>query len=70
MSLGGNRVAPDVNFTTVAAKLEGYTGSDIKEVGRPYPPCRQASSPSPAPAPLPPPLHQLPAQKEPPGPLL
>merc|ERR1719506_928114 len=31
-----NRVAPDVNYTKIAEKLEGYTGSDIKEV------CREA----------------------------
>ena len=36
MSLEGNRLAGDVNLTQVAQKLEGYTGSDIKEV------CREA----------------------------
>jgi len=34
--LSGNRVADDVNLTQVALELEGYTGSDIKEV------CREA----------------------------
>lgn len=32
----GNRVDRSVNFTTLAEKLDGYTGSDIKEV------CREA----------------------------
>ena len=32
VTLSGNRMAPDVNFTMIAASLEGYTGSDIKEV--------------------------------------
>mmetsp|Transcript_46421 Transcript_46421/g.104852 ORF Transcript_46421/g.104852 Transcript_46421/m.104852 type:complete len:217 (-) Transcript_46421:445-1095(-) len=36
VSLARNRLAPDVNLTQVALKLEGYTGSDIKEV------CREA----------------------------
>jgi SpoVK/Ycf46/Vps4 family AAA+-type ATPase len=36
VSLKGNRLADDVNLTQVALKLEGYTGSDIKEV------CREA----------------------------
>ena len=31
-----NRVAPEVNLTAVARRLEGYTGSDIREV------CREA----------------------------
>jgi len=31
-----NRMAPDVNLTAIARKLEGYTGSDIREV------CREA----------------------------
>jgi len=36
VTMGNNRVSKDVNFTKVAEKLEGYTGSDIKEV------CREA----------------------------
>jgi len=36
VSLSRNRLAADVNLTAVAMKLEGYTGSDIKEV------CREA----------------------------
>jgi SpoVK/Ycf46/Vps4 family AAA+-type ATPase len=36
VSLSKNRLAQDVNLTAVALKLEGYTGSDIKEV------CREA----------------------------
>lgn len=32
VTLSGNRVSPDVNYTTIAESLEGYTGSDIKEV--------------------------------------
>jgi SpoVK/Ycf46/Vps4 family AAA+-type ATPase len=36
VALKRNRVARDVNFTQLAKKLEGYTGSDIKEV------CREA----------------------------
>ena len=36
VTLAQNRLAPDVNLTTIAADLEGYTGSDIKEV------CREA----------------------------
>lgn len=31
-----NRVSPDVNMTSIARRLEGYTGSDIREV------CREA----------------------------
>ena len=34
--MANNRVSPDVNFTEIAAQLDGYTGSDIKEV------CREA----------------------------
>jgi ATPase family AAA domain-containing protein 1 len=34
--MANNRVAPDVNFTTIAKRLDGYTGSDIREV------CREA----------------------------
>ena len=33
VTLAGNRLGPDVNLTRVAEALEGYTGSDIKEVG-------------------------------------
>jgi SpoVK/Ycf46/Vps4 family AAA+-type ATPase len=36
VSLANNRVSPDVNLTKLAEKLEGYTGSDIKEI------CREA----------------------------
>lgn len=36
VSLQHNRVSADVNLTAVAKRLEGYTGSDIKEV------CREA----------------------------
>ncbi|GMH50606.1 hypothetical protein TrRE_jg2013 [Triparma retinervis] len=36
VTMQNNRVAKDVNFTKIAEKLEGYTGSDIKEV------CREA----------------------------
>jgi hypothetical protein len=32
VTLSANRMAPDVNFTKIAEYLEGYTGSDIKEV--------------------------------------
>ena len=32
VTLSANRMAPDVNFTRIAENLEGYTGSDIKEV--------------------------------------
>merc|ERR1712130_974351 len=36
VTLAENRLAPSVNLTVIAEKLEGYTGSDIKEV------CREA----------------------------
>jgi SpoVK/Ycf46/Vps4 family AAA+-type ATPase len=36
VTLGGNSVHPSVNLTLLAAELEGYTGSDVKEV------CREA----------------------------
>jgi len=36
VTLAENRLASDVNFTQIAERLEGYTGSDIKEV------CREA----------------------------
>ena len=36
VTLEGNRLAPEVNLTVLAQRLEGYTGSDIKEV------CREA----------------------------
>ena len=36
VTLAGNRLANDVNLTKIAAQLEGYTGSDIKEI------CREA----------------------------
>jgi SpoVK/Ycf46/Vps4 family AAA+-type ATPase len=36
VSLASNRLAPEVNVTRLAELLEGYTGSDIKEV------CREA----------------------------
>jgi SpoVK/Ycf46/Vps4 family AAA+-type ATPase len=36
VSLADNRLDPDVNLTQIASQLEGYTGSDIKEV------CREA----------------------------
>uniref|UniRef100_A0A7R9UC12 AAA+ ATPase domain-containing protein n=1 Tax=Pinguiococcus pyrenoidosus TaxID=172671 RepID=A0A7R9UC12_9STRA len=36
VTLAHNRLAPDVNLTRIANDLEGYTGSDIKEV------CREA----------------------------
>ena len=32
VTLAGNRLGPDVNLTRIAETLEGYTGSDIKEV--------------------------------------
>jgi SpoVK/Ycf46/Vps4 family AAA+-type ATPase len=34
--LSSNRIAPEVNLTSIAKRLEGYTGSDIREV------CREA----------------------------
>ena len=36
VTLSGNRLDKTVNLTTLAEKLDGYTGSDIKEV------CREA----------------------------
>ena len=36
VSLANNRISPDVNITRLAATLEGYSGSDIREV------CREA----------------------------
>jgi SpoVK/Ycf46/Vps4 family AAA+-type ATPase len=36
VTLSNNRIAKDVNFTSLAISLEGYTGSDIKEI------CREA----------------------------
>jgi len=36
VTMQNNRVEPDVNFTEIASLLEGYTGSDIKEI------CREA----------------------------
>lgn len=36
VTLAGNRLASDVNLTKIAAQLEGYTGSDLKEI------CREA----------------------------
>lgn len=36
MTMANNRVDPSVNFTAIAEALEGFTGSDIKEV------CREA----------------------------
>jgi SpoVK/Ycf46/Vps4 family AAA+-type ATPase len=32
VTLAGNRLGPDVNLTRIAESLEGYTGSDVKEV--------------------------------------
>ncbi len=36
VTLRNNKLSPDVNITDIAAKLKGYTGSDIKEI------CREA----------------------------
>ncbi|CAB9515951.1 Proteasome-activating nucleotidase [Seminavis robusta] len=36
VTLAENRLAPDVNLTAIAERLQGYTGSDLKEV------CREA----------------------------
>ena len=36
VTLANNRLAGDVNLTSVAESLEGYTGSDLKEI------CREA----------------------------
>ncbi len=36
VTLANNRLSNDVNLTTIATQLEGYSGSDIKEV------CREA----------------------------
>ena len=33
VSMAQNRVDASVNFTAITAELEGFTGSDIKEVG-------------------------------------
>jgi SpoVK/Ycf46/Vps4 family AAA+-type ATPase len=36
VALAGNRLSPDVNLTSIAATLDGYSGSDVKEI------CREA----------------------------
>ena len=35
VSMAQNRVDASVNFTAITAELEGFTGSDIKEVRQP-----------------------------------
>lgn len=35
VSMAQNRVDASVNFTAITAELEGFTGSDIKEVNTP-----------------------------------
>lgn len=39
MSMAQNRVDASVNFTAITAELEGFTGSDIKEVCTPKMKC-------------------------------